>query len=598
MQNNFRAAGNCGGALNTILNDNEHKEGINVIDKREVQTMLIADDRDGCLRLKNIFGGEFATLETNGGDEFFTLMTAHKVDIALVNMKLPRGREFMLRLKSDDHFLEIPVLALVNTTEEGARALDNGASDFLIRPFNDVIARHRVHTALDKFSADRRLAKVNLAQQSLAAPASDELDHLTGLCNREAFYKKSAALMHSDVERKYFIIYFDISCFKAINDLFHIETGNLILRTAAKYFKRQIDPTVGICGRMEADHFVVCVPQDRINIGSLLEGLDGVIRDLDISHNILFYAGVYPVNNIELPVDQMGDRANMALKKIKGNYMNRYAYYDDGMREVMLQDQMIVRDMEAALRENQFAIFLQPVYNVRTDSVDSAEALIRWFHPINGMISPGKFIPVFERNGFIVKTDRFVWESVCRFIKEQREQTGQVIPISVNVSRLNFYNLDLLEFLLGLLEKYDLESWMLKLEITESAYTDNQHQLMSIIRAFREEGFPVLMDDFGSGYSSLNMLKNLPVDVLKVDMAFVRELEESERAYMILKFIMMLARELGMDVIVEGVETKKQLDYLVSLGADKIQGYYFSRPLPIPDFKQLLEAKRLEHERR
>ena len=166
-----------------------------------------------------------------------------------------------------------------------------------------------------------------------------------------------------------------------------------------------------------------------------------------------------------------------------------------------------------------------------------------------------------------------------------------MIPISVNVSRLNFYNLDLLEFLLGLLEKYDLESWMLKLEITESAYTDNPHQLMSIIRAFREEGFPVLMDDFGSGYSSLNMLKNLPVDVLKVDMAFVRELEESERAYMILKFIMMLARDLGMDVIVEGVETKKQLDYLVSLGADKIQGYYFSRPLPVPDFKKLVEER-------
>ena len=560
--------------------------------------MLIADDTEGQRRLRNIFNDEFDFIETAGGDEFFTLMNTGKVGIALIDIKVPRGREFVLRLKSDDHFAEIPVLVLVDNVEGGIRAIKNGATDFLIRPYDETIARQRVHNALEKFNADRRLAKAKLDQSLSSAPVSDERDSLTGLYNREAFCKKSAALMHSNIERKYFIVYFDISCFKAINDLFHIETGNLILRTAASYFNRQIAPRGGICGRMEADHFVVCVPQDAINIGLLLEGLDGVIRDLDISHNILFYAGVYPVNNIELPVDQMCDRANMALKKIKGNYMNRYAYYDDGMREVMLQDQMIVRDMEAALREHQFAIFLQPVYNVKTDNIDSAEALIRWFHPINGMISPGKFIPVFERNGFIVKTDRFVWESVCRFIKEQREQTGQVIPVSVNVSRLNFYNLDLLEFLLGLLEKYDLESWMLKLEITESAYTDNPHQLMSIIRAFREEGFPVLMDDFGSGYSSLNMLKNLPVDVLKVDMAFVRELEESERAYMILKFIMMLARELGMDVIVEGVETKKQLDYLVSLGADKIQGYYFSRPLPIPDFKQLLEAKRLEHEQR
>lgn len=569
------------------------RKGITVTDKMDLPKMLLADDEDGRLQLKKIFEDEFNVLETTGGDEFFTLMTAHQISIALINLKLPRGREFLLRLKSDDHFAEIPVLALVDDTASGVNAYKDGATDFIRRPYNLLIAQHRARNVLEQFTAARRLAHSKLEYSAVGARDHSEVDYLTGLYNREAFYQRSANLMRSNPDKKYFIIYFDISCFKAINDLFHIETGNLILRTAAHYFTRQIDPMMGICGRMEADHFVVCIPQDQINIGLLLDGLDGAISELDISHNILFYAGVYPVNNVELPVDQMCDRANMALKKIKGNYMNRYAYYDGGMRELMLQDQMIVRDMEAALRENQFTIFLQPVYNVKTDHIDSAEALIRWFHPTNGMVSPGKFIPVFERNGFIVKTDRFVWESVCQFIQQQREQTGDVIPISVNVSRLNFYNLDLLEFLLGLLEKYDLESWMLKLEITESAYTDNPHQLMSIIRAFREEGFPVLMDDFGSGYSSLNMLKNLPVDVLKVDMAFVRELEESERAYMILKFIMMLARELGMDVIVEGVETKKQLDYLVSLGADKIQGYYFSRPLPVPDFKKLVAEKLL-----
>lgn len=558
--------------------------------------MLIADDDAGRSRLKNIFEGEYEILETAGSDEFFLLMRENKIELALIDLKLPRALEFMLRLKSDDHFAEIPVLALVKSLDDGARALEKGALEFVPKPYNEIIARHRVRSALLKFETERRLA--HSTQSMFETPGQAELDYLTGLYTREAFYKRAAALMRSEPEQKYFIIYFDISCFKAINDLFHIETGNLILKTAANFFKRHINPDIGICGHMEADHFVVCIPQHEINLPNMIDGLDGAIRSLDISHNVLFYAGVYPVNNVELPVDQMCDRAGMALKKVKGNYMNRYAYYDDGMREVMLQDQIIVRDMEAALRENQFAIFLQPIYNVRHDRIESAEALIRWFHPINGMVSPGKFIPVFERNGFIVKTDRFVWESVCNFIRQQRDETGEVIPVSVNVSRLNFYNLDLLEFLLGLLEKYDLEAWMLKLEITESAYTDNPHQLMSIIRAFREEGFPVLMDDFGSGYSSLNMLKNLPVDVLKVDMAFVRELEESERAYMILKFIMMLARELGMDVIVEGVETKKQLDYLVSLGADKIQGYYFSRPLPVPDFKKLVaEHNHKQHQK-
>ena len=567
------------------------KEGISVMKGRERPKILIADDTEGSRQLKKIFETEYQVVEVAEGQDIFEPVTEHKFEIALIDIKFPRAREFVMRLKSDDHFAEIPVLALVSDVDSGIHSITNGASDFIMRPYNETIARHRARAVIDKFAVERFLAHSDIDRDPFDNQYHVEIDRLTGLYNREAFCKRAAALMQANLDQKYFIIYFDISCFKAINDLFHIETGNSILRTAANYFERQIDPSVGIVGRMEADHFVVCIPQDRINVGQILDGLDGAIQALDISHNILFYAGVYPVNNVDLPVDQMCDRANMALKKVKGNYMNRYAYYDDGMRELMLQDQMIVRDMEAALRENQFRIFLQPVYNVKTDSVESAEALIRWFHPINGMVSPGKFIPVFERNGFIVKTDRFVWEEVCKFIKQQREETGQVIPVSVNVSRLNFYNLDLLEFLLGLLEKYDLESWMLKLEITESAYTDNPHQLMSIIKAFREEGFPVLMDDFGSGYSSLNMLKNLPVDVLKVDMAFVRELEESERAYMILKFIMMLARELGMDVIVEGVETKKQLDYLVSLGADKIQGYYFSRPLPVPDFKKLVAEK-------
>ena len=574
--------------MNTILNDIMSKEGISVMKGRERPKILIADDTEGSRQLKKIFETEYQVIEVAEGQDIFEPVTEHKFEIALIDIKFPRAREFVMRLKSDDHFAEIPVLALVSDVDSGIHSITNGASDFIMRPYNETIARHRARAVIDKFAVERFLAHSDIDRDPFDNQYHVEIDRLTGLYNREAFCKRAAALMQANLDQKYFIIYFDISCFKAINDLFHIETGNSILRTAANYFERQIDPSVGIVGRMEADHFVVCIPQDKINVGQILDGLDGAIQALDISHNILFYAGVYPVNNVDLPVDQMCDRANMALKKVKGNYMNRYAYYDDGMRELMLQDQMIVRDMEAALRENQFRIFLQPVYNVKTDSVESAEALIRWFHPINGMVSPGKFIPVFERNGFIVKTDRFVWEEVCKFIKQQREETGQVIPVSVNVSRLNFYNLDLLEFLLGLLEKYDLESWMLKLEITESAYTDNPHQLMSIIKAFREEGFPVLMDDFGSGYSSLNMLKNLPVDVLKVDMAFVRELEESERAYMILKFIMMLARELGMDVIVEGVETKKQLDYLVSLGADKIQGYYFSRPLPVPNFKKLI----------
>ena len=374
-----------------------------------------------------------------------------------------------------------------------------------------------------------------------------------------------------------------------INDLFHTETGNVILKTAGRYFRGIINDRVSVLGRIGADHFVICMPQDMLNIDRVIRELDRIMRGLNISQNILFFAGIYPVVDVNLSVDQMCDRASMALNKIKGNYITRYAYYDASMREKLLRDQMIVRDMEYALDDNQFTIYLQPIYRPDENKIVSAEALVRWFHPESGMISPGFFIPVFERNGFIVKLDRFVWESVCKFLRSRLNAGKKIVPVSVNVSRLNFYSFDLLIFLLNLIKKYELEPWMLKLEVTESAYMDNPKQIITVINQFKESGFPVLMDDFGAGYSSFNMLKDIQIDVLKVDMAFVREIERSERARTILQMIVALAQELKMGIVTEGVETKTQLDYIMSMGFVDIQGYYFSKPLPVKDFNELLD---------
>ena len=416
-----------------------------------------------------------------------------------------------------------------------------------------------------------------------------KFDSLTGLYNRDTFFMEAKLLLGARYNTKYSIVCMDISCFKIINDLFHVDTGNLILRTAAEYLKTKLNPRTSISCRADADHFILCVPNDELDIDCIIRELDERIQALHISHNILFFAGIYPVDNVNLPIDQMCDRAGMALRRIKGSYLTRYAYYDAKMREQMIEEQLITGNMEAALLENQFTIYLQPIYDPHKDTVASAEALVRWFHPVHGMVSPGKFIPVFERNGFIVRLDRFVWEEACRLQRKRLDAGKPIVPISVNLSRLNFYSLDLPEFLATLLEKYKLEPWMLKLEVTESAYTDNQLQLLDMISTFKSLGFSILMDDFGSGYSSLNMLKDMPLDTLKVDMAFIRELERSKRVAIILKFIVELARELGMAVVVEGVETKAQLDYVASLGDVAIQGYYFSRPLPIPNYEELLD---------
>ena len=315
------------------------------------------------------------------------------------------------------------------------------------------------------------------------------------------------------------------------------------------------------------------------------------MNSLSISHSILFYAGVYPVDNVFLPVDQMCDRAHMALNTVKGRYMTRYAYYDTNMRELILEEQMILREMEFALAEQQFQIYLQPVYSLKDKKTVSAEALVRWIHPLKGMISPARFIPIFERNGFIVKLDHFVWEEACKVLAKQKATLGYVIPVSVNVSRVNFYNADFFASVMALLKKYDLEPWMLKLEITETAYTENPRQLLTVMRSFQEKGFKILMDDFGSGYSSLNMLKNVPVDILKVDMGFVQDVENSDRAALIMKSIVQMAEWIHMGVVIEGVETKPQLDFLEEIGCNDIQGYYFSKPLPVEMFESLISRE-------
>ena len=561
---------------------------------KEKPVMLVVDDVEiNRVVLTQFFQDEYLIIEAHDGREALDVIEKQPVSVMLMDLVMPvmDGFELLGALKRDTRYAEFPVIVMTahSDGDSEARAMEMGAADFITKPYNPIIVRCRVKNVMARLENEwRKIEQAAKDRQIIELHRYIEKDSLTGLYNRETFYQRASALIQRDPDRQYSIVYLDISCFKVINDLFHVETGNLILKTAAYYFMAVIDEAYGACGRVEADHFVVCIPTDKFNIERMLEGLDQTIQSLGVRHNILFYAGIYPVDNPFLPVDQMCDRAHMALNKIKGNYMNRYAYYDTSMRDLMMQEQMIVRDMEFALQEQQFVIYLQPVYNIEKNHIVSAEALVRWIHPTDGVISPGKFIPIFERNGFIVRLDRFVWESVCRFLHDRRQMGEEIVPISVNVSRLNFYNRDLLEFLLGLLEKYDLEAYMLKLEVTESAYTDNPYQLSSIINSFREHGFPVLMDDFGSGFSSLNMLKNLPMDVLKIDMGFVQELESSERANIVMKGIVNLAKELDMGVIVEGVETKRQLDLLAAIGCDEIQGYYFSRPLPVPDFVDLL----------
>lgn len=297
--------------------------------------------------------------------------------------------------------------------------------------------------------------------------------------------------------------------------------------------------------------------------------------------------GVYPIIDSSVSVEQMCDRALLAIRSIKGRYGTHFAVYDDKLRSILLREQEITDNMEKALAEKQFVVYLQPKFRVEDNGLAGAEALVRWNHPNRGFMPPSEFIPLFEKNGFITQLDRFVWDKSCEILKEWKDKGISDIPLSVNVSRADVYQVDLADILVSIIRKYGLDQQSLHLEITESAYTENPDQVIEMVRHLRELGFIIEMDDFGSGYSSLNMLNQMPLDILKLDMQFIQNETAKPVGQGILCFIMDLAKYMDLSVVAEGVETLEQFERIREVKCNYVQGYYFGRPMPKQEFEAL-----------
>lgn len=560
----------------------------------ERMTMLIVDDVEiNRAILAQFFQEEYNIMEAGNGQEALDIINRQRIDIVMLDLVMPimGGMELLGIMHKNEKLCNIPVIV---TTSQGAvnsevQAMERGAADFITKPYNPTIVRCRVHNVMARLENEwHKIEQIAKDTQLIEMRRNIELDHLTGIYNQETFQAKAGKLIQENRETRYAIVYFNISCFKVINELFNMETGDMILRTAATYLKTIVHKR-GVAGRLSADQFAICVPKDMLDIELVLQGMDGVMQSLAIYRNLVFYAGVYNVDNIYLSVNQMLDRAHMALNTVKGKYNERYAVYDERMRTSMIEEQMIVREMELALDSRQFTMYLQPIYDLESKRPVAAEALVRWIHPNQGMLRPDKFMKIFEKNGFITRLDRYIWEEACKFLSKQREHGLPIVPVSVNMSRLNMHDTGFIEVLMGYMRKYDVAPEMLHLEITENAYAENPQQLVKVLKRLQSHGFKVMMDDFGSGQSSLNMLKNLPVDVLKVDMRFVQDLEQSERASIILSSVVQMAKSLKTDIVVEGVETDKQIEFLKGIGCNVIQGYYFSRPMPAAECMELYE---------
>ena len=419
-----------------------------------------------------------------------------------------------------------------------------------------------------------------------------DYDSMTGLYNSETFYKKAAALIADEPDSNFVVISIDIDRFRLINDRYGIDAGNRTLQTVGKTI-REVSPKGSIAKRYQGDVFSVLLKyesdQDLVNYMSKLSAEVRNARVVPMSISLTY--GIYKVSDPDIPVRLMCDRARAVKKQIKGSALTNYAVYDDIIRLKMREQAEIEEEMNTALANNEFVMFLQPQMDLHTQKICGAEALVRWKHPMKGILVPAQFLSLFESNGFITKMDKFIWELACRYIRDLQKR-DIYLPVSVNISRVHIGTTNLSEILMELVKRYEIDPKYLELEITENLFMEDVDELFSEMSALKELGFKIMMDDFGSGYSSLNMLRNAPVDTLKIDRFFLDEIMSTDRGKIIVEASVRMAKQLGLNVIAEGVETQEQLDFLASIDCDIVQGYYYSRPVPVEEFEAFMERYR------
>ena len=429
------------------------------------------------------------------------------------------------------------------------------------------------------------------ANKERALISAVELDSLTKLYNKNFFFEYANRIHQRSPEPEMDAIVINIEQFHSVNELNGREFGDQVLRMLGEEIRAFLSQSNGIGARFDADRFdIFCKPQPDYQ--TLLDHFQRKVNQMAHDATINLRMGVAPWQKGTDPVLQF-DRARTACNKVRGAEKHLMVYDDELQKREQL-NQRLINDLGRSIQEHEFKVYFQPKYNIQSDTPElaSAEALIRWQHPELGLIPPDDFIPLFEKNGQIRDIDKYVWTEAARQIRYWRDRYGITLPVSVNLSRVDALDPSLEKTLDDLITRFELERKYLNLEITESAYTENADQLRDTIYRLREKGFVIEMDDFGSGYSSLNMLSSMPIDVLKMDKAFIQNIEHSEKDFRLVELILDIARNLQVPVIAEGVETKAQMLMLKNAGCTLVQGFYFSRPLP-PDVFEINVLNRL-----
>jgi diguanylate cyclase (GGDEF)-like protein len=555
---------------------------------KEKLTVLVAEDqRINRQILAALLSPDYTVLEAENGAVALEQLTEHpEVAAILLDIVMPvmDGYEFLACLKKTPS-ASLPVIAITGEQDEDSeqRALTLGAWDFVSKPYRPATLLTRLKNVIIR-------SQYYLVSQMKRA---SEHDPLTDLYNRTAFFAQTRKLLDEHRDTTFAMVRFDIDQFHTYNSFWGEEEGDRLICFIANQLRLAAERCAPcVYGRISGDVFCMCLPWRKEQLeNSAALALDA-LSEYNREYRILPSFGVCVIRDAAESVQKLYEFASLAARESKGSCLEYIGYYRPEMSERILENQRIVNEMQGALDGEQFEVFLQPKFNLSSGQPYGAEALVRWRHPEKGLLSPGLFIPVLEQNGFIGRVDCYMWEHVCRLLQKWLSEGREPGPISVNVSRVNMYNRNLVGLLSGLVEKYGIPPRLLHLEVTESAYMENPEVMERVVDELQNAGFVILMDDFGSGYSSLNTLKDIHVDVLKIDMKFLSGTADPMRSRSILASSILMAGWLNTPVIMEGVETAEQVEFLKSIGCNYVQGYYYARPMPVPEYEALIAGAR------
>ena len=553
------------------------------------RTVVVAEDEiTNLLLLSGILGIEYDVLSAENGAQALKLLKDNhgRISMLLTDLIMPEmnGFELIRNVKSDPELEKIPIIVLTSSgdAKTEVECLRYGAVEFLPKPYGmpaTILARVQ---RIIELSEDKSIIQAT------------EKDLLTGLYTNGYFLEYASRLEEHHHDRDYDALVLNIDRIKTLADLYGEGKANRALQLASREIVKYLESVHGIGSRFNQNVFyMLCEHQDSYD--SLISAIEQSFSALNTDVRLSLRLGIDPhAGKDSRDAEVMGQfmKASTACNSLKSDAPFSVGFYDEALQKKEREKERLLKDFDHAIEDRQFKVFYQPKFSIENQpELRSAEALVRWFHPELGMVSPGIFIPLLEQNGLIEKLDKYVWEEAARQEAEWKKRYGISVPISVNVSRIDLYDPHLVETFSAILEKHALDFSEYLLEITESAYSSDMAQMLDVIHRLKDVGFRIEMDDFGSGYSSLTRLSDMPIDVIKLDMSFIRGLEKDERKRDLVELIIALAKKLQTIVVAEGVELAEQFNILKDMGCDVAQGYYFSKPVPAEEFARFIEEK-------